>query len=155
PMDTTQIKTVIAAACGLPVLVKLGPAKDEAALGAAVKAIMDAGADGIVATNTVSWDNRALLARPPVWPKQLGGYSGPQLLDISCWMLERTRHHTSADAPVIGCGGIQSGADALRLFKAGANAVQIYTGLIHKGPGPLRDIKKSCSAQPPPNPPHP
>ncbi|MCD8526516.1 MAG: quinone-dependent dihydroorotate dehydrogenase, partial [Alphaproteobacteria bacterium] len=44
--------------------------------------------------------------------------------------------------PLIGVGGVQSGDDAVRLLKAGANLVQLYTGLIYKGPRLVRDIKE-------------
>lgn len=144
PPDMTLVKAVVSEAGGKPVLVKLAPTYDDAALAATVKAAMDAGAAGFVATNTVSFDNRVLLASPPVWPAAKGGYSGPGLLDISCWMVENIRSIVGVAVPIMGCGGVQSGADALRLFKSGADAVQLYTGLVYKGPSLLADIRQAC-----------
>jgi dihydroorotate dehydrogenase len=50
------------------------------------------------------------------------------------------RHATGADFPIIGVGGIFSGADAREKIQAGANAVQIYSGLIYRGPGLVGEI---------------
>lgn len=144
-----QVKAAVKGADGIPVLLKLGPTRDEAVLKDMVEAALAAGAAGIVATNTMPFDKRDLLGEgvPANWPQNsdqpVGGYSGPALLDTAVWMVERIRKIVGPDAPLIGVGGVQSGADAVRLIDAGADAVQLYTGLIYKGPGLLDEIKRS------------
>jgi dihydroorotate dehydrogenase len=140
-----QIKAVRDEAGACPVLLKIGPTRDAEVLKEVISAAMNAGAAGIVATNTVPFDKKSLLKVEPVWPqydgKPVGGYSGTALLDIACWMVAEIRQLIGKDAPIIGVGGIQSGADALRVMKAGADLIQLYTGLVYKGPGLLEEIK--------------
>ena len=141
----SQIKSAKEGAGRIPVLVKLGPTHDITALERMVRAALSAGVDGFVATNTVPYSNSNLIdARRIAWPthngKEVGGYSGPQLLETSCWMVREIRKLVPATMPIIGVGGIQSGADAKHMLASGANAIQIYTGLIYKGPTLLDDI---------------
>lgn len=143
-----QIKTVLQEAGRCPVLLKIGPTGDPEILKQMVGTAMDAGAAGIVATNTVPFDKKDLLREScPSWPQYnsqpVGGYSGPALLEITCRMVSEIRHLLGKDAPIIGVGGIQSGEDALRVIKAGAQLLQIYTGLIYQGPALLNDIKSA------------
>jgi dihydroorotate dehydrogenase len=131
---------------GVPVLLKIGPTNDPDALRVMVNAAMEAGAAGIVATNTVPFDKRELLKKDALtWPqhddKPVGGYSGPALLDTTCSMVAEIRRLIGRDAPLIGVGGIQSGADAVRVIDSGANLIQLYTGLVYKGPALLEEIK--------------
>ncbi|HRQ60795.1 MAG TPA: quinone-dependent dihydroorotate dehydrogenase, partial [Alphaproteobacteria bacterium] len=56
-------------------------------------------------------------------------------------MVRAVRSFAGPKVPIIGVGGVQSGEDAVRLIKAGANLIQLYTGLIYKGPKLLREIK--------------
>jgi dihydroorotate dehydrogenase len=141
-----QVKAAVAGAGGKPVLLKLGPSGDMEALKRMIDAAMESGAHGIVTTNTVPFVRRALLpAPPPAWPKrggeEVGGYSGPLLLDTTLKMVAAARAHLGKNVPLIGVGGVQSGQDAARVMQAGANAVQLYTGLVYKGPGLLKEIK--------------
>lgn len=132
-----------------PVMVKLGPTDDADVLKMLVHTALEAGAAGFIATNTVPHDKRALLkdAGEFEWPRNYqgmvaGGYSGPGLLPISLFMMSEMRALAGPKVPLIGVGGVQSGDDAVRLLKAGANLVQLYTGLIYKGPRLVRDIKE-------------
>lgn len=143
-----QISEAVSGANGTPVLLKLGPTLDSDSLKVMVDAAMQAGAAGIVATNTLPFSEQALAPGLSVdWPQRenqpVGGYSGPALLDISTWMVAQCREHLGPDIPIIGVGGVQSGADACRLMDAGANAIQLYTGLIYKGAGLLKDIAQT------------
>ena len=126
-----------------PVLVKLGPTRDQASLDATVRALKTMGADGFVVTNTVGYDNRALLSeqdQPLGWAK--GGYSGPALVEIGTDMV-RTIRKAVPGALIIGVGGIQSPADALAYRDAGADLVQLYTGLTYQGPPLIRHINRA------------
>lgn len=142
-----QIAAIRAEAGACPVMVKLGPTGDTESLRPLVLTALEAGAAGFIATNTVPFDKRGLLnGAVPEWPvnaqgQAVGGYSGPALLSLSCEMVACIRSLTGPKVPIIGVGGVQSGADALKLLKAGANLIQLYTGLIYKGPRLLREIK--------------
>ena len=146
-----HIKSAKLGAGRTPVLVKLGPTHDAVALERMVKAALTAGVDGFVATNTVPFTSSDLLAKKTFdWPthhqKEVGGYSGPQLLQTAMWMVKEIRKHIPASMPVIGVGGIQSGEDAVRMLKSGANAIQLYTGLIAHGPALLNEIAAALPA---------
>lgn len=141
-----QIQAAKYGAGKVPLLLKLGPTKDEAALELMVKAALGAGINGFVVTNTVPFTFCSVLKSVPHWPmhdgKAVGGYSGPQLLEISEWMVAHIRKLAGQDIPIIGVGGVQSGKDAKRLMTAGANAVQLYTGLIYRGQGLIEEIAR-------------
>lgn len=146
----TQIEATVQSAAPCPVLLKIGPTRDAESLKIMVTTALEAGAHGLVLTNTVAHDKSELLG--PIswtWPeyqgKPVGGYSGPALLDTTCWMAEQARRLVGRDVPIIGVGGIQSGRAAQRVMQAGADLVQLYTGLVYRGPKLLEEIKKSLS----------
>jgi len=95
--------------------------------------------DGVIATNTT-------LAREQVKDSahaaEVGGLSGAPLLEASNKVISRLRSALGPDFPIIGVGGILSKEDALQKIKAGANLVQIYTGLIYKGPKLIYETAK-------------
>ena len=146
----SQIKAVRSEAGMCPVLLKIGPTRDAEILKEVIGTAMEAGAAGIVATNTVPFDKKSLLKKEVLWPqhdgKPVGGYSGAALLETTCWMIAEIRQLIGKDAPLIGVGGIQSGADAVQVLKAGANLIQLYTGLIYKGPALLEEIKETITS---------
>ena len=146
-----QVKAVREEAGDCAVLLKIGPTQDAEILKEVITIAMEAGAAGIVATNTVPFEKRALLnMRHLSWPecdsKPVGGYSGAALLETTCWMIAEIRSLIGKDAPLIGVGGIQSGADAVRVLKSGASLIQLYTGLIYKGAALLKEIKETIAS---------
>lgn len=149
-----QLAATLEGAGGVPVMVKLGPTRDGPALAMMVDAAVRGGAAGIVATNTVPYELRALLGPLAFdWPRHrgrpVGGYSGPALLEIAVWMVAECRRLLGPSMPILGVGGVQSGADAKRLLDAGADAIQLYTGLVYRGPGLLQEIARTvCDARP-------
>ena len=87
--------------------------------------------DGVVATNTtVSRD--AVKGLPHA--EEAGGLSGAPVLEPSNRVIRQLRAALGKDFPIIGVGGIMSGTDAVSKIQAGADLVQIYTGLIYRGP---------------------
>lgn len=72
---------------------------------------------------------------------ETGGLSGVPLKEYSLIALRTLRSHLPASIPLIGCGGISTGADALEYAKAGASLVQVYTGFGYDGAGACRRIK--------------
>jgi len=145
-----QIMASVSAAGDTPLLVKLGPSKDETSVKTMVEAALKAGATGIVTTNTIPPDRADLLGNIDfVWPrykgKNVGGYSGPGLLDITCQMVSWARAVSGPDMPLMGVGGIHDGASAKRVLDAGADAIQLYTALTYQGPALLKNIKAALA----------
>jgi dihydroorotate dehydrogenase len=127
-----------------PALVaKLSPDVDDALLERLVATLVDARIDGIVVANTTrarSGELRSPCARED------GGLSGTPLFAASTAMLARVRDLTGGSVPLIGVGGIASGADAYAKLRAGASAVQLYTGLIYAGTALVTRIKRELAA---------
>lgn len=123
-----------------PLFVKLAPDLADADLPELVAIIMDAGADGIVISNTT-------LARDGVKNKILireaGGLSGRPVFTRTTRMLARVYQITEGKIPLIGVGGINSGDSALAKIEAGASLLQLYTGLIFEGPDLISRIKET------------
>ena len=89
------------------------------------------GIDGVVATNTtISRDAVKGLKHA----EEAGGLSGAPVLEASNRLIRQLRARTRQALPIIGVGGVDGGADALAKLAAGANLVQLYTGLIYRGP---------------------
>ena len=118
-------------------LVKIAPDLDEAAERAVAQIVLAAGVDALVVGNTT-------IARPadlPAWAQsQAGGLSGRPLADRATAQIAQMARLTDRAVPIIGVGGVASGADAYAKIRAGAAAVQLYTALVFHGPGLVRRI---------------
>ena len=115
----------------VPIFLKIAPDLDNAQVKAIAVALLRHGVDGVIATNTtVSRDAVQGLEHA----QETGGLSGAPLLDMSNQMITQLRTAMGPRFPIIGVGGIMSGADAVSKIRAGADVVQIYTGLIYRGP---------------------
>jgi dihydroorotate dehydrogenase len=115
----------------LPLLVKLSPDMTWDQLRLAVDAIVEAGLDGIIATNTT-------VTRPGLdggRADEEGGLSGALLAQRSTEVIRGIHEHCGGALPIVGVGGIMSPEDARAKIEAGATLVQVYTGLIYEGPG--------------------
>jgi dihydroorotate dehydrogenase len=127
PADLAKLVAATKHAVGdKPLFVKLAPELDGDALKAVLDAALGAGATGIIATNT--------LARFDSAGKPLGGLSGPPLRDIALRRVAAARKHVGNSVPLVGCGGIDDVKSARAMIDAGADLIQIYTGLVYKGP---------------------
>ena len=115
----------------VPMFVKIAPDLDEAQVGVIAATLQKNGIDGVIATNTTT-------ARDAVQGLQhaaeTGGLSGGPVLQASNRVIRQLRAALGAGYPIIGVGGVMSGADARSKREAGADLVQIYTGLIYRGP---------------------
>jgi dihydroorotate dehydrogenase len=115
----------------VPIFVKIAPDLDEAQVAVIAATLKRHAMDGVVATNTT-------LSRDAVkgmrHAEEAGGLSGAPVLEASNRVITQLRAALGKGFPIIGVGGILSGADAVSKIKAGADVVQIYTGLIYKGP---------------------
>lgn len=110
---------------GKPVLVKVAPELDGDDLIAAVDAVMNAGAGGLIATNTLA------CTAPTGEP---AGRSGRPLRDVARKRVTEIRNRVGGSAVVIGCGGIDDVPSARAMLDAGADLIQLYTGLVYEGP---------------------
>ncbi len=123
----------------VPILVKLAPDLTDEELDDALDVIQDAGMDGVIVTNTT-------ISRPPLhspYAGETGGLSGQPLGSISLRMVKEVNRRTGGKLPIVASGGVMNAADAQARLDAGAELVQLYTGLIYEGPGLVRDILNS------------
>ncbi len=115
----------------VPMLVKVSPDLSDDDIEAVARVLGDLGVDGVVATNTTI--SRIAIQSHPL-ARESGGLSGAPLMDKSTAVLRMLRTRLPDHIPLIGVGGILSGADAAKKMAAGAALVQTYTGLIYRGP---------------------
>jgi dihydroorotate dehydrogenase len=141
--DRDQLAALLGAlraeAGGTPLLVKIAPDLTDHAIGEVLDVCAEHGVAGLIATNTTL--SRDGLGGAGDVAGQAGGLSGRPLtrraLEVVTFVTKRT------DLPVIGVGGIMTPDDAVRVFDAGASLIQLYSGLIYRGPGLLRAIVKA------------
>lgn len=119
----------------VPVVVKIAPDLDDVALHATLDSIAEAGMDGIIATNT-TLDKTAVASHPH--GGEQGGLSGAPLTAASTAIVKKIRAHLPQMA-LIAAGGVMRAADMQAKLDAGADLVQIYSGLIYHGPQLVRD----------------
>ncbi len=131
---TALIAVVLAEARGTPVFVKVAPDLDAAAIDGIARVAIERGVAGLIVSNTT-------LARPGIASAEAGGLSGAPLFASSTNVLRQFARATGGRLPLIGVGGIASGADAYAKIRAGASAVQLYTGLVYHGPGLVGRLK--------------
>ena len=95
--------------------------------------------DGIILTNTTNQHREHLS---DIRKNEIGGLSGLPLQKLSLKLIKIFYKSNKGKVPIIGIGGIDSGQSAFEKIAAGATAVQLYTGMVYKGPGVVRNIKK-------------
>jgi dihydroorotate dehydrogenase len=122
----------------VPLLLKIAPDIDPAALNDIADIAMASGIEGIIATNTT-------IARPANLrsnnARESGGLSGAPLFAPSTAILKALRARVGGELILVGVGGVRSGADAYAKIRAGATLVQLYTALAFEGPGLIATIK--------------
>lgn len=115
----------------VPLLVKVAPDLADEDIDVAARVLGELQVDGVVATNTTV--SRIAVHQHPL-SKETGGLSGEPLMAKSTAVLRMLRTRLPEQIPLIGVGGILTGADAVKKMAAGASLVQTYTGLIYRGP---------------------
>ena len=123
----------------IPILVKLAPDLSEAELDEAIEVILSSRMDGVIVTNTT-------LGREGLRSNQKGesgGLSGSPLTVKSEAVLHQTLKRVNGEIPVVSAGGIMNPDDAKRRLGMGAALVQVYTGLIYRGPALAQEIVKA------------
>ena len=125
-------------------VLKISPDIDDAAIRDIADVARRERADGLIATNTtVSREGLAGLAHGT----EEGGVSGAPLTALATEVLRKFSRLLKNEIPLIGVGGIMSGADARAKFDAGASLVQIYSGLVYRGPGLVSECVHAYEAR--------
>lgn len=125
-----------------PVFVKIAPDVTDEQLEYMVATLADCAVSGIIATNTTI--GRDGLTHPHA--KETGGLSGRPLARRSTEVIRAVYRLTGGKLPIIGSGGIFTAEDAYEKIRAGASLVEVYTALIYKGPGLLRELNEGLLA---------
>ena len=123
----------------IPILVKLAPDLTDSELDDAIEAILRSKMDGIIVTNTT-------LGREGLRSNlrgESGGLSGSPLRARSEAVLHQTVKSVNGAVPIVSVGGIMNPDDAKKRLDMGAALIQIYTGLIYRGPGLVQEILRS------------
>jgi dihydroorotate dehydrogenase len=127
----------------VPIFVKIAPDLDAGQVEVIAATLRRHGMDGVIATNTtIARDTVKGLAHA----EEAGGLSGGPVLDASNRVIAQLRATLGRGYPIIGVGGVLSANDALSKLQAGADVVQIYTGLIYKGPALVDEIARAFRA---------
>jgi len=131
------------AAKPVPLLVKIAPDASDDDLDDIVAVCRELRMDGIIIGNTT-------LSRPPslrsARKDEAGGLSGEPLTALATEVLRKTAQRAERQFPLIGCGGISSGADAYARIRAGATLVQLYSAMVYEGPPLVRRVKDELAA---------
>ena len=114
----------------VPMFLKIAPDLDEDQVRVIAATLKKHGLDGVIATNTTI-GREAVQGLPHA--EETGGLSGAPVLEASNRVIRALRAELGAGFPIIGVGGVLSGADARSKIAAGADLVQVYTGLIYRG----------------------
>lgn len=129
----------------VPLFVKIAPDLDEAQVDVIAAALKRHGIDGVIATNT-TLSRDAVQGLPHA--NETGGLSGAPVLGSSNRVIRRLRAALGPGFPIIGVGGVMSGDDARSKLQAGADLVQIYTGLIYRGPALVTEAARALANLP-------
>lgn len=121
----------------LPILVKVSPDLASEDLAAIARLVRELRIDGMIATNTTITRDVVKGVRNS---EQQGGLSGAPMRQLALKSIPILREHLGSEVPLIAVGGIDSGAAALAALQAGADLIQIYTGLIYRGPKLVTEI---------------
>ncbi|KAB2871065.1 MAG: quinone-dependent dihydroorotate dehydrogenase [Ideonella sp.] len=124
----------------VPLLLKVAPDLDEMQVRAIAAAVERHGIDGVIATNTTVTRNAVQGLRHA---DEAGGLSGAPVFEPSNRVIRALRAALGSQRPIVGVGGVLSGADARAKLSAGADLVQIYTGLIYKGPALVSECARA------------
>jgi dihydroorotate dehydrogenase len=126
-----------------PLLAKVGPDLDEAQIQDIAEVALATQIDGLIVGNTT-------ITRPPTLRSrhatESGGLSGPPLMPLATQCLSKMYAATGGKLPIIGCGGVASGADAYAKIRAGASLVQLYSSLVFHGPERILQVKRKLAA---------
>ena len=120
-------------------LLKISPDLEDSFIDNIIELVLQNNIDGLILTNTTDQNRENLLDKKK---NESGGLSGKPLRDLSTELIKKFYTHLKGKIPIIGVGGVDSGKSAFEKLAAGASAIQLYTGMIYKGPTIVKEIKK-------------
>ncbi|MDR5813672.1 quinone-dependent dihydroorotate dehydrogenase [Caballeronia sp. LZ033] len=126
----------------VPLALKIAPDLDDEQIQSIAGTLLAHGIDGVIATNT-TLSRTAVTGMPN--GEEAGGLSGRPVFDASNEVIRKLRAEVGTEVPIIGVGGIFSGADARAKLAAGASLVQVYTGLIYRGPALVKECVEALA----------
>ena len=118
-----------------PLAIKLSPDIDEKEISNIVEIINRYKIDGIIISNTTNQNREKLLDSKK---NEIGGLSGKPIKNISTNLIKKFYKELNKEITIIGVGGIDSGKSAFEKIAAGADVIQLYTGMVYKGPGAVK-----------------
>ena len=122
-----------------PLVVKISPDIKDNEISSIIELILKHKIEGIIVSNTTD-SHREKLS--DIQKNEQGGLSGQPLKDLSTKLIKKFYRETKGKIQIIGVGGVDSGHAAFEKICAGADAVQLYTGMVYKGPGVVKEMKK-------------
>ena len=123
----------------IPLLLKISPDIEDSDISEISGVALKNNISGIILTNTTNFNRDNLISEIK---KETGGLSGEPLHKLSTNIVKKFYKKLNGKIPIIGVGGINSGKSAYEKIAAGASLIQLYTGLIYKGPLIIKEIKK-------------
>lgn len=123
----------------VPILVKIAPDLDGGECEDIAEVVLKHGVDGLIVSNTTIGGREGLKS---AHANEGGGLSGAPLFELSTEILSRMYKLTDGKIPLVGVGGVSTGAQAYAKIRAGASLVQLYSALVYHGPGLVRKIKR-------------
>lgn len=126
----------------MPILIKIAPDLTQDDINDICGIALSHKVDGLIVSNTTIVRPAALKSHHR---DEMGGLSGAPLMESSTEILGKIYKETNGKIPLVGVGGIASGADAYRKIRAGASLVQVYSAMVYQGPGLVDRIKRELS----------
>ena len=120
-------------------LLKISPDLEDTFIENIIELVLQNNIDGLILTNTTNENRENLLDNKK---NERGGLSGKPIRNLSTELIKKFYKHLKGKIPIIGVGGVDSGKSAFEKLAAGASAIQLYTGMIYKGPSIVKQIKK-------------
>ena len=124
----------------IPLLAKISPDLSEEEIAEFAQLLIELRIDGVIATNTTVSRPADVVRREGLLTDEQGGLSGAPVLDLSLRAIRTLRATSQGHLTIIGVGGITRGSDASAMLEAGADLVQVYTGLIYRGPALVNEL---------------
>ena len=126
----------------VPIILKVSPDIEEDKIEGICNILLEKSMDGVILTNTTIRNKNSLSSEHRI---EDGGLSGEPLNEISNKIIQKFYLRLGRSIPIIGAGGVSSGATAYEKIKSGASLLQLYTALIYEGPYVAKKINKELS----------